>query len=124
MNEFVNGLIKIENPFLAGILLQALNKPNPKNEFIKAIKEHEESWIYGWNQWRADAAFEEAEIWLDSLPIDIRENWQEFFEENCDCPICKAMAEGRTNELSLKNAFREANFKQVMDSIDEKDNKQ
>lgn len=118
MKELAEELIAIENPFLAGILLQALKKSNSKDEFIKVIKKNEESWIHGWNQWRADATFEEIEIWLDGLPIDIREDWQEFFEENCDCPICKAMAEGRDDFDSLKDAFRKANFKQVMGNID------
>lgn len=49
-----------------------------------------------------------------TLPFEIREKMDDF---GCDCPICQAMKEGKTSEIELRDAFRQANFKNVLDDI-------
>lgn len=81
--------------------------------FVKALKQSKDGWIYGWDSWEGDNAFEKMKLWFEKLPFDIKEKMEYF----CDCPICQTMKEGRTSEKDLKNAFRETNFKNVMEDI-------
>lgn len=115
MHDFAEQIVADEDPMLAGKLICVLKQDKPVENFLAELEKTD--WIYGWPQWEFDSCCGEMENWLDELPFMIEDDWQEFYEENCDCPICKAMAEGRSDEKSLKDAFREANFKQAMENI-------
>lgn len=67
---------------LSGKLLKSLQKGF--DNFYKTIEKTDE--IYGWPQWEQDLAYEEVENWIDTLPIDIANEW----EWDCDCAICQA----------------------------------
>jgi hypothetical protein len=114
MDLMAREFVAFENPELAEKLLDILAGENPIENFHRAI---EGDWSYGWPQWEQDMAFEEIEKWLDSLPFEVDDDWQEFFESNCDCAICQAMAKGSDDEKSIKVAFQEEKFKEVMRGI-------
>ena len=86
------------------ILSKAFREGKTYEECIEAVKQVNESWLYGWDSWRGDCLYEEMRDWLAGLSIKIEEE-QEFFD---DCPICQAMKEGRDSLEELKDAFREA----------------
>jgi len=115
---YIAEMVECENKEFAKKLEEIKLGKNPYYDFIKILEEKEnEGWIYGWNSWEGDSAFEEMKKWFIKLPLEIEEKMDHFD----DCPICKAMEEGRTSEKELKDAFREANFKNVLDDIYDKD---
>lgn len=114
MEWLTRELIADEDLEFAKSLLVILKKPEPIKNFLVAI---EGNWSYGWPQCENDFCYEEMEKWFDTLPFEVEDDWQDFFAENCDCPICQAMAQGHTDEKLLKDAFRETKFKQVMGGI-------
>ena len=86
------------------LLSKTFAKGKSYDQCLDLIKQTDENWLYGWNSWRGDCLYEEMLDWLAGLPIKIKEE-QEFFD---DCPICRAMKEGRDSLEELKDAFREA----------------
>ena len=113
MASYITEMVEFENEEFAKKLEKIINRENPYINFVKVLKKSKDGWIYGWDSWEGDSAFEEMKEWFKKLPFEIKEE-MEFF---CDCPICQAMKEGRTSEKDLKHAFREANFKNVLGDI-------
>lgn len=115
MKEYTTEMVENEDRKFAEKLKITLNDKNPYDNFIKILEENEkDGWIYGWDSWEGDNAFEEMKEWFMTLPFEIREKMDDF---GCDCPICQAMKEGKTSEIELRDAFRQANFKNVLDDI-------
>jgi len=106
-----------EDKDLAEKLFIALNGQGAFRRFKDAVYSAGKEWVDSWYEWEKESLFEYLDAWLKDLPIDINDGWQDFFENNCDCPICQAMARGDTDEESLRDAFREANFNQVVGDI-------
>ncbi len=104
LKEAVAEVMSREDEKIFKLLSKAFVRGKSYDQCIDLIKQTDESWIYGWNSWRGDCLYDEMLDWLESLPIKIKEE-QEFFD---DCPICRAMKEGRDSLEELKDAFREA----------------
>ncbi len=115
MASYITEMVENEDKGFAKRLEEIMQYEKPYDNFIGILEEKEdEGWIYGWSQWERDNAFEEMIKWFDKLPFEIREE-MDIIDDNC--PICRAMKEGRISEKELKNAFREANFKNAMKDI-------
>jgi|WetSurMetagenome_2_1015567.scaffolds.fasta_scaffold02025_11 hypothetical protein len=119
MADYVAEMIEDEDKMFAKKLKEILKNENPYERFIKALEEGEKGWIYGWDSWEGDNAFEVIKEWFARLPLDIKEKMDSF----CDCPICQAVEEGKTSQEELKDAFRKANLKNILDNIFNKENK-
>jgi len=114
IESYITGVVEDEDKIFAEKLRNILVEENPYDNFIKTLEESKDGWIYGWNSWEGDSAFEEMKQWFARLPFEIREEMDCF---DGDCPICRAMEEDRISEEELKDAFREANFNNVLEDI-------
>lgn len=115
MIGYIKGIVEFENIDFAKQLLEILERQDACKNFVSiSEKKEDKGWIYGWEQWVGDGAFEEMKKWFTSLSIEIREEIDDF---GCDCPICQAMVEGKTSEEELKKAFKKANFKSILKDI-------
>jgi pyrroloquinoline quinone (PQQ) biosynthesis protein C len=117
MASYISEMVEVENKEFAKKLRKIIKEKNPYGNFVKALEEPEDGWIYGWNSWEGDNAFEEMKKWFIKLPFKIREEMDHFD----DCPICQTMKEGKTSPKELQGAFRKANFKKILDDILNKD---
>lgn len=115
MIRYISEIIEFEDKKLAEKLKDIVVSENPQINFIKTLQKTKDGWIYGWNSWISDNAFEEMKLWFHSLPIYIKEELEYF----CDCPICQAMQVGQTSKEVLEDAFRETSFKNILKSIND-----
>lgn len=114
MASYTEEMVEHENKEFADKIKKIIAEENSYDNFIKALEESKDGWIYGWTSWEGDNAFEEMKKWFVTLPFEIKEEMDHFDD---DCPICRAMKEGRTSEKELKDAFREANFKNAVGDV-------
>lgn len=114
MASYTEEMVEHENKEFAQKIKKIIAEENSYDNFIKALEESKVGWIYGWTSWEGDNAFEKMKKWFITLPFEIKEEMDHF---NDDCPICRAMKEGRTSEKELKDAFRKANFKNALEDI-------
>jgi hypothetical protein len=119
MADYTEEMVEDEDEMLAKKLGEILKDENPYDNFIKALEKEEKGWIYGWDSWEGDNAFEVMKKWFAKLPLEIKEEMDYF----CDCPICQATKDGKTSPEELKDAFRKANLKNMLDDIFDKKNK-
>ena len=112
--EFSKTMLPSESPQLAEKLLKILKTKNWQKEFNSTLEKDESGWIHGWVQWESDMLFEEYENWLDTLPIEIKEN-PEIWDD--DCPLCRMMRDGVDDLETIKRGFHEVNAKQMVDGI-------
>jgi len=119
MKEFAEEMVPFDAPELGEKLLIELKKENPIKRFMDKLTVDKSGWIHGWPQWEVDHVFEEIIDWFSSLPIDIEDDMSELDD---DCPLCRIMKEGVTDEETIKKGFQELKAKQMVDCMFEKIN--
>jgi len=99
--EFIEDMVRAEDLLLAEALDKALNIGG-FDPFFKILKQS--YFVYGWPQWESHYLYEELVNWFDTLPVDIKEEF-EFFD---DCPVCQAMKKAKEEgrELSEEELFK------------------
>jgi|GEM_PF-686962 len=115
MINYVRDIVEHEDKKLSVKLQKIVQEPNQYKNFINALKTAGEEWLSGWDSWEGDNAFEEMKEWLGLLPIEIKEELVHFD----NCPICQATKSDNNSEPALKDAFREANFRTVLNNINQ-----
>lgn len=119
MKKFAEEMVPFDTPELGEKLLAELKKENPIKCFMDLLTVDKSGWIHGWSQWEVDHVYEEIIDWFRSLPIDIEDDMSELDD---DCPLCRMMKEGVTDEETIKKGFQKANAKQMIDDMFEKKN--
>lgn len=114
MKNFAKEMVSFDKPELGEKLLVELKKENPMKCFMDKLTADESGWTHGWSQWEADHVDEEIIEWFCHLSINIEDDMSELDD---DCPLCRMMKEGVTNEETIKKGFREANAKQIVDNM-------
>lgn len=110
MKEYTDDFINFEDPKFAKKVYEILNDKEPFEKFKKILKQSEEGWIHGWDQWKSDCVYERLQDWFFNLPINIKEE----VELSDNCAICKAMEEAdklgkNLSKKELEEAFAKAN---------------
>lgn len=104
MEEFVQDFVGREDKNLQEKLEIALDGKGAFSRFKNVLLVAGGGWFDAWEEWKRNYLYEELEVWLAGLPIDIKED-SEYFD---DCPVCQAMKEGKTSFKQLKEVFQKA----------------
>lgn len=98
IKEFIKEMVLPENRFLGNLLNKTLK--GGMGSFLKLLKKTD--WIYGWPQWEGDYLYDEMRDWFETLPIEIKDNWQDELDD--DCPLCQLMKQGENTVDDFKRA--------------------
>lgn len=101
--EFVKEMVYMEDESLAKKFCAILGAKNAKySDFCKFLEKTD--WRYGWPQWECDCAAEEERKWLDALPIEIEDNWEDELDDGC--PLCQLLKQGSHTVEDFKEAAK------------------
>jgi hypothetical protein len=102
--DFIREIVIVEDTRLSERLRRSIKGAHAFRRFHQALKDAGEEWLVGWRQWEADSAFEEIQLWLAAVPVDITQDLP--LSEDCD--MCKDFARSETHFQKHQRTQREA----------------
>ena len=107
VEEFVAGEELEEDDHLSEKLLMVLEGKDALRQFKDVLAKAENGWLGAWCQWSSEYVYEEMQEWMDTLPVEITDEW----EAEDGCAVCSAMTNGDGSTEDLLKAFDEQNAK-------------